>query len=53
LIDGASWKTLHADFQVEAPSGEVEFILEYRAAAGEAWFDTASMIVKKTEASPH
>lgn len=43
LIESVSWRKLESEFQVDTPIKEVEFICEFRASAGEAWFDLDSI----------
>ena len=43
LVAETPWQILKADFEVEKDSTEAELICELRAAAGEAWFDEASL----------
>jgi hypothetical protein len=45
LTGDSSWQLLSAEFQVEQPTEEIEFICELRARAGEAWFDLDSLKV--------
>lgn len=43
----SSWRLLITRFEVEADHTEKEFICELRAQAGEAWFDLASLSLRK------
>jgi hypothetical protein len=43
LTGDSPWRQLAAEFQVDAPTEEVELICELRATAGEAWFDADSL----------
>jgi hypothetical protein len=43
LTGNSSWRQLSAEFQVDAPTEEVELICELRASAGEVWFDADSL----------
>ncbi|MGA2867117.1 MAG: CotH kinase family protein [Verrucomicrobiota bacterium] len=45
LTGDSAWQPLTAQFQVETPTQEVEFICELRASAGVAWFDLDSLKV--------
>lgn len=41
------WTTLTHQFEVAQPTQEVELVLELRATAGQAWFDTQHLILVK------
>ena len=45
LTGNSLWQAVSAEFTVEHDGQEVEFICELRARAGEAWFETESLIV--------
>jgi hypothetical protein len=47
VIGDTDWQTVEYEFQVEGPSKEVELVCELRATRGEAWFDFASLRLKK------
>jgi hypothetical protein len=47
LTGDSAWQMMAADFQVEQPTEEVEFICELRARAGEVWFDLNSLQVRQ------
>jgi spore coat protein H len=49
FIGDADWQTLATEFEVSPPGGEVEFICELRARAGEVWFDLASLRVLQVD----
>ena len=41
----SSWQALSTEFAVQGRPQEIEFICEWRASAGDVWFDTASLRV--------
>jgi hypothetical protein len=43
LNGDSSWRLLQTEFQIDTEPSLVELICEFRASAGEAWFDTASL----------
>lgn len=46
LMTNSTWQTLSTDFQVDAQIEPLELVCEFRATAGEAWFDVKSLQVK-------
>ena len=49
LLGTSGWSLLTTEFEVGQGSGEVEFICELRASSGEAWYDAASLRVRKLD----
>jgi CotH protein len=47
LTGDSEWRLLAESFEVDPAGAEVEFICEFRASRGEAWFDCASLRVVK------
>ncbi len=47
LVGDHAWRSLEARFEIHEPIAEVEFICEFRAGRGEAWFDPLSLRVEK------
>lgn len=47
LVGDQPWRSLEARFEIHEPIAEVEFICEFRAGRGEAWFDPLSLRVEK------
>ena len=45
LLGDSDWRLLAESFEVDPPDAEVEFICEFRASQGEAWFDSGSLKV--------
>ena len=45
IIGDSEWCLLAEDFQVDPSGAEVEFICEFRASKGEAWFESDSLRV--------
>lgn len=45
LVNGQEWQPLSHRFEIGPEGAEVEFICEFRASAGEAWFECASLRV--------
>jgi hypothetical protein len=41
----SSWQALSTEFAVQGRPQEIEFICEWRASAGDVWFDKASLRV--------
>ena len=49
LQAGAGWTELRVDFRVEEPGTVVALMCEYRASAGRAGFDRASLLLERLE----
>ena len=49
LLGTSAWSLLATEFEVGQSGGEVEFICELRASSGEAWYDTASLRVRRVD----
>jgi hypothetical protein len=49
LQAGAGWTELRVDFRVEEPGTVVALMCEYRASAGRAVFDRASLLLERLE----
>ncbi len=47
FLGDSGWKMLTADFAVESDSEEIELICDFRAQAGEVWFDLNSLILRQ------
>jgi hypothetical protein len=45
-VGNTDWRTLAATVRIEGKAREIELICEFRAAAGEAWFDTNSLVLR-------
>jgi spore coat protein H len=48
---GGNWTALAHDFEVQEDGIDVEFVCELNALRGDAWFDAASLRVKRIDAS--
>ena len=49
LLGTSAWSLLATEFEVGPSGGDVEFICELRASSGEAWYDTASLLVRRLD----
>lgn len=49
LLSDSPWTTLQTEFQVNAPTAEVELICDLRASAGTAWFDVEALKLIRLE----
>jgi hypothetical protein len=49
LLGTSGWSLLATDFEVGQSGAEVEFICELRASSGEAWYDTASLRIRRVD----
>jgi spore coat protein H len=45
LTGNSDWRLLSHSFEVLPPGADVEFICEFRASSGEAWFDSSTLRV--------
>jgi hypothetical protein len=49
LLGTSTWSLLATEFEVGQSGGDVEFICELRASSGEAWYDSASLQVRRVD----
>ena len=47
LVGDQTWRSLEARFEIHEPVAVVEFICEFRAGHGDAWFDPQSLRVER------
>jgi spore coat protein H len=47
LTGSSGWRSIGHDFEVNEPGADIEFVCEFYGSQGEAWFDLASLKVKR------